>query len=591
MTVGTEDSWRVRAEVQIGEGTYGRVYKATRVNHIVALKKSRASRTLKTTLLNHERLLLQRLQEHPSIPNVLAYGRLDHFEYLAMEFLGTALDDVHRRRPSLPAVNVLVVADQMISALEHIHKNGLVHCDLKPGNIILHPTDPMRLYIIDYGLARVISHTAETSSMDVPSDHLVGTLPYASLNMHYGIRPAPRDDVESLGYSLLSLARGNLPWTYNVYHGTKKTQYDQVRLKKQQYSGADLTLDGLPCIGQIIGYARSLKFDQLPDYELLRTQVRETRARAGLLASSAVEWDIPAEVLSDDASPCPVPNESSLPLHPGQIVCCQVDVRTTLEGYSARAGDPSFWRDPSLSPDKWNTAVRPAVILRVERDNRTMLWTVHVVCIGRGALSLADANAVPISSSHTECSVATSPAWPLSDSYCYIFPRPMKFHCYPGEVRPVASPWTLSTVDIDLLLRRFGNDTFAKTLSGSEKQYYNEEIFVKVTAFGLDLQHEDGEGQPIQWGGQRAWFDEQADLIRLRDVHQWGTPEQGPSGGGAPSDSYWDWDFERWGHCQGELGSSVAAGVDEAGSPGMPPLPVIVDVEMSDDVRYQASLT
>jgi serine/threonine protein kinase len=94
----------------------GRVYEATRLgsNQVVALKKSRASLTLKSTLLNHERLLLQRLQGHPSIPKVFAYGRLKHFEYLAMESLGMALDDVHERRPYLPPVNILMIADQMV---------------------------------------------------------------------------------------------------------------------------------------------------------------------------------------------------------------------------------------------------------------------------------------------------------------------------------------------------------------------------------------------------------------------------------------------------------------------------------------------
>jgi hypothetical protein len=59
----------------------------------------------------------------------------------------------------------------------------------------------------------------------------------------------------------------------------------------------------------------------------------------------------------------------------------------------------------------------------------------------------------------------------------------------------------------------------------------------------------------------------------------------------ALSDSYWDWDFERWGHCQGELDSSVAVGVnDSAAFAGLPSLPVIVDVEVSDDGRYQASV-
>ena len=100
----------------------GRVYEAARLGstQVVALKKSRASLTLKSTLLNHERLLLQRLQGHTSIPKVFAYGRLKHFEYLAMEFLGMALDNVHERRPSLPVVNILVVADQMVCRMSKL---------------------------------------------------------------------------------------------------------------------------------------------------------------------------------------------------------------------------------------------------------------------------------------------------------------------------------------------------------------------------------------------------------------------------------------------------------------------------------------
>jgi casein kinase I family protein HRR25 len=92
------------------------VYKATRVatDQTVALKKSRASLALNNTLLNHERLILQLLHGHPSIPEVLAYGRLKHFEYLAMELAGIALNDVRKQRLSLPAPNILVIADQMV---------------------------------------------------------------------------------------------------------------------------------------------------------------------------------------------------------------------------------------------------------------------------------------------------------------------------------------------------------------------------------------------------------------------------------------------------------------------------------------------
>ena len=113
----------------------------------------------------------------------------------------------------------------------------------------------------------------------------------------WSIAPAPRDDIEFLGYSLLHLASGDLPWFYNVWHGTRKTQYDQVWIKKQRYSGADLAPDGLSFIGAMIDHARSLNFDELPNYKLFRLQVQEARERAGLLDSFVVDWNIPSDAL------------------------------------------------------------------------------------------------------------------------------------------------------------------------------------------------------------------------------------------------------------------------------------------------------
>lgn len=164
---------------------------------------------------------------------------------------------------------------------------------------------------------------------------------------------------------------------------------------------------------------------------------------------------------ADGPAPCPIPNDPSFSVCPGQIICCQADVRTTLEGYSARAGDPSFWRDPSLSPEKWNTAIRPAVVLDVELDKRTLLWAIKVVCIGRGALSSTAINVIPISLSPAMDSVTPVPTWPLSDSYYYVFPRPMTFLCYPGEVIYIVSQ--LRLINANLICpgstRRFAMDT------------------------------------------------------------------------------------------------------------------------------------
>jgi len=134
--------------------------------------------------------------------------------------------------------------------------------------------------------------------------------------------------------------------------------------------------------------------------------------------------------------------------------------------------------------------------------------------------------------------------------------------------------------NMDLLLQKFDNEIFAQTLSKYHPYTYP---FVEITAFGPDLQHGDGEGKPIEWGGRRAWYDEHAALIRRHQEHD------RASSVGALSDSWLSWDFERWEPCQGELSSSVTVDVDGAELPGLPLLPVIVDVEISDDVRDKAS--
>ena len=114
------------------------MYKAIRsdTDQIVAVKKTRASRTLTHTQLNHERLILQRIQHHVSIPRVFAYGRAEQFEYLAIELLGPSLGAIIERCGPLPHVNVLIIAEQMVRFLctpsTHILLTRLLAVDLCP---------------------------------------------------------------------------------------------------------------------------------------------------------------------------------------------------------------------------------------------------------------------------------------------------------------------------------------------------------------------------------------------------------------------------------------------------------------------------
>jgi serine/threonine protein kinase len=96
----------------------GVVYRArnTATGQLVALKKSRASRSLNRTALCYEARVLMYVAGHPSIPVVYAHGRFPHFEYLAIELLGRDLRDVVEEKGQLPLDDVLKIADQLVSS-------------------------------------------------------------------------------------------------------------------------------------------------------------------------------------------------------------------------------------------------------------------------------------------------------------------------------------------------------------------------------------------------------------------------------------------------------------------------------------------
>ncbi|KAG0211998.1 Casein kinase I isoform alpha, partial [Mortierella sp. GBA43] len=146
-----------------------------------------------------------------------------------------------------------------------------------------------RLSIVDFGL---VAPYRDASGKHLPNKgsgkkHKVGTARYASINIHCGREHARRDDVESVGYMLLEFMIGSLPWSGISARNSRQGWAKMKDIKEN--TDMDELCDGLPRgFMTYIGYTRSLRFDEEPDYEYLRTILRNSAGRGP--ESRTVRW-------------------------------------------------------------------------------------------------------------------------------------------------------------------------------------------------------------------------------------------------------------------------------------------------------------
>lgn len=253
---------------QIGEGSFGKVYVAlTKDGKYVAIK---AENILINSRIKSEYAVYKYMHQGKickNIPQIYDYFETPKARILVMELLGPSLDDVFTLYgKKFQLSTVFMIAHQLIYTLYNVHKTTFIHRDIKPNNFLFDPSKK-DIYIMDFGLSK--KYYSNGKHMCITYNRsLIGTARYASVNMHLGIEPSRRDDLESVGYMLVHFAKGTLPW-----QGLKKKEgispRDLIRDKKLSTS-LDELCQGLPdCFKDYISYCRELGFDQNPDYKFL----------------------------------------------------------------------------------------------------------------------------------------------------------------------------------------------------------------------------------------------------------------------------------------------------------------------------------
>jgi serine/threonine protein kinase len=202
----------------LGAGGMGEVFRArdTRLGRDVAVKVLRESLASGTLWERFEReARAASALSHPNICAVYDVGEAEGRPYLVMELLeGQTLRDYAGRQPAQPAV-VIALGAQIADALEAAHANGIIHRDIKAGNIMV--TGRRHVKVLDFGLAKyaaVAAAAEDTRTMEslTAAGTVVGTPHYMAPEILQGKPADARSDLWALGVVLHEMLTGRLPF-------------------------------------------------------------------------------------------------------------------------------------------------------------------------------------------------------------------------------------------------------------------------------------------------------------------------------------------------------------------------------------------
>ncbi|HVL80945.1 MAG TPA: Stk1 family PASTA domain-containing Ser/Thr kinase [Actinomycetota bacterium] len=195
---------------RVGTGGMADVYLArdTQLNRQVALKilhSQYAGDEAFVERFRREAHAAANLQ-HPNIVQIYDWGREDDYHFIVMEFVeGRSLKDLIAADSPLPSHQACEIADQVLDALATAHRAGLVHRDIKPGNILLGRDG--EAHVTDFGIARAASGDTMTQTGTI-----LGTAYYLSPEQAQGHPTDGRSDLYSLGIVLYEMVAGRRPF-------------------------------------------------------------------------------------------------------------------------------------------------------------------------------------------------------------------------------------------------------------------------------------------------------------------------------------------------------------------------------------------
>ena len=204
---------------------------------------------------------------HPNIVNIYDVGEDGGSQYIVMEYVsGPTLKEVIQQKGCLEPIEAVRIAKEIASALESAHRNNLVHCDIKPHNILVMPDGHIK--VTDFGIARAVSASTMTYSGSV-----MGSVHYFSPEQAKGTVITTKSDVYSLGVVLYEMLTGQLP-----FNGETSVSIALKHLQEEPVPIRQLNPSIPPVLEAIVQKAMSKDPADRPNSTELYTDLNQAKA-------------------------------------------------------------------------------------------------------------------------------------------------------------------------------------------------------------------------------------------------------------------------------------------------------------------------
>ena len=260
---------RYRLVEILGEGTFGMIFKCASSDGLCAFKFEK-KRYGRRSLLKAEAEIMKGLKGY-GIPRIMSYIEQDDYNIMIMELLGKSLEGLAKQYSDekLSLKTVCMLGIEMLKILKIIHEKHYIHRDIKPDNFAIGYSDQSKLYLIDFGLAKQYRSAKTLKQKPMQKNkRLTGTARYASINALRGCDQSRRDDLESAGYVIAYLLRGNLPWQ-GILVKSKDEKYAKILYRKENVTSESLFIGFPKELSTYMDYCKNLGYEEEPNYEYL----------------------------------------------------------------------------------------------------------------------------------------------------------------------------------------------------------------------------------------------------------------------------------------------------------------------------------